>query len=324
MSTFSDHINRSKYNLILYPPTIRKSQICSNIIIMPFFVGKDLLIMTNNKSDINNKLPGKLPDGFYTEYEINKKIQKISQSDAKYLIVDDVNSFIKSNIWDSIGHCNVILIATLGLRSKDVLYLNKLNLQILNINLADMGPVLEYNVYVQQNELNNTISTEKILDTEMKNILSIILLSSNTDKHVIYTKDIEEFIYNYKSYFTDMRKKYIDISDDNSIEHINESYDKFNDSNIGLILITSICPDRNLRNVSHIHFTVDFEYLIYYNFIQYIYIKNLYTSPIGKLSIYFHLSSQLDIDNYKEIKKIFYDEQYQYYHLLKKSMFITQ
>jgi len=301
MSNFSSTIKKSKNNLILYPPILKSSNVIAHIIINKFFVGKNLLIISDKGEEINKCLPQNLPDSFYNKYKYNMTIKQSLNEKNKYLIIDNIKKFREMNIERQV--CNLVIIGTLGIMSEDVKYINKMNFKCSVLELADIGPKLNYSLCMYEDKI--------------KMILSIIVLLSG--RHVLYVKDIDSFINKCESYLTEIKKHHIIIDDEDTPESIKEGIESMRDNTL---VITSIIPEQDFMNISHLHFYDEFEYETYKKFTDRIYLKNMYTKPIGKLTIYYHINNS-EVDKYKIIKNKLSEEQYQYSHLLKRSIVLT-
>lgn len=301
MSDFSSTIQKSKNNLILYPPILKSSNVIAHIIINSFFVGKKLLIISDNGDEINKCLPQNLPDSFYNKYKYNMTLKESLNTTNKYLIIDNIQKFREMNIEKQL--CNLVIIGTLGIMSDDVKYINEMNFNCNVLQLADIGPKLNYTLCMYEDKL--------------KMILSIIVLLSG--RHVLYVKDIDSFIDKLESYLTEIKKHHIIIDDEDTPESIQELLESMRDNTL---VITSIIPDHDFMNISHLHFYDEFDYETYKHFTDRIYLKNMYTKPIGKLTVYYHINNS-DVDKYKIIKNKLSEEQYQYSHLLKRSIVLS-
>jgi len=307
----------NKCSIIVYPPSIYKYNVCAYTIIMPCFVGKDILIMSMNKNEINKNLPGKLSETFYITYHINDNLKNALNDDKKILIIDDIKLFRMMEIGSIITNnnkikCKLVFIGSLGLISDDIEYIESMVDEKINyykIPISDIGPIIDYKINISDN-----------INLKIKKLITILLLKPGVGRHIIYTRDPDLLLDLCGDNLKEFKLSYIFITPDNSIEYQQENFKKWSDTvksdiKYPLIMITSIIPKCNLFNVSDIHFIDQYDYFTYKSFVDRIYLKILYNHPIGKLTVHFHLNNN-DIDNYKKLKKRLYDEQYTYSNLL--------
>lgn len=333
-------LTQYKYNMILYPPTIYKYNVCAFTIIMPCFIGKDILILTMNRSEINKCLPSDLPDNFYISYDSdsndnntnsNNKLIKVFNNPNKIIIVDDIKLFQMMELGNLINGngCRFVFIGTLGLSSNNIQYIeskvsnNKINYH--NLSIADIGPMLDYQVNISSD-----------IQSKIKKLITILLLKPGIGRHIIYVNNPDQFMEQCENFLTEFKLKNIVITSENSQEYQDENFGKWIDSSkdpnssnkYPSIMISSLVPPFNLYNISDIHFFDYYDYFVYRSFIDKIYLKSLYNQPIGKLTVHFHINNnkenQKDIkvnemNYYRNIKNRLSDEQYIYSHLLKKS-----
>ena len=95
MDFFLDYINVHKQILLIHNPNISKYNVVSSLLSLNTFVDKDLIIITDDKKEINSCFSSNIPDSILYSYDQNIKVNY--SSEYVHIILDSIQSLCKHN-----------------------------------------------------------------------------------------------------------------------------------------------------------------------------------------------------------------------------------
>lgn len=281
-------------NFLLLPQTFDKSNVIAYLV-MKYFIGRDILIYSNNIDDINKALPQSLPDDFYVHQDNTKLLSSVLMNQNNILLIEDIESFMNKASNMTI-YCKLFIIGSYCINDNSVNYIELIKANILRFNIAYIGPTIKYNI------LTRNIK-ELLLNITIRDGRQLLFL-----KYMDQLDDIE-------NHLTEIGKHYLVIEEGNSDIYM-DNISKELKNNTLLIIVGKI--EREYENIETIHY-----FDIYKNeyVMNNIYKRKLYNKFIQTLNICYYIDDK-NKHKYDKIKSNNQIDNNNYYNIYKKSKII--
>ncbi len=328
MEGLIDYIYEHKTVCLMHPLNIPKYNIISGLIGMGIFSNKKLLMVTDNKDNINKCFRTQFSDDIFYEYSDNLP----NVDNKSYIIVDSITKFCDSDkitkfVLDNINKCCFIFLSNIELSRKNYEKYEKISSKTyyLKMNFCHTHPHIKYSVEnSKQENIYNDDSDDDNNNNNMNNIMKYILLRP-FERQIIYTSSIGDISDKLKNICDIYRKRIIIISKDDERHSIDDKFAAWSSSKInGLyVMLTDILPKNNLYSITLFHIYGTINKNTYYSWLDKIYRKNLHNFGYDNLNIIFHIYDDKSRKDYSELSGILSNERSIYKRILDSSDMIV-
>jgi len=275
-------------------------------------VGLKILIISDNKSEIDRAVGQAISNDNICTYDIFKKLPTVPDS---IIIIDSIVTFQKYELIKLFTdrNNNLIFIADLNLQSDNYKYLTEFFPVVKKINLSLLNnfPVLKiqrfhfnisedlynkyknsddkiwYNLCFYEADRVSNFNTE--ISSKVRALLTKIILNQNS-RHLVYiSADISQGLQNFRTLLNKFKIPNYILNETNSFNNNNFELNK----NFKGVILTSKSPTKNndINNIHEIHFIGNIDYIKCSDWIKSLHQIRNYSQLIPELIINFYLSS---------------------------------
>jgi len=296
-----------KYPIVISPFHPSSSSQTIAALLASAFIGINILVVTDNKPDIDTAAGAKISDNMVKSYEIVKNLNYVPDI---LIIIDDISKFLRYDLDKKFKskRNNLIFISSFNVQNDQykIIFETFSDIKKININLLNSYPVIKvnkYNLKISEDlyqkyrlkdddfwyslslyETDNLDNFQFKTSSKIRLLLTKIILNSNS-KHLIY---ISPGIYcgvdNLDKIIKSINIKCCIINNnDNNSEYKNKNYK-------GVILTSDVDNNIDINNVNYIHFIGNVDYRVYSMFLDKIHQTKLYDEIIPEIEVNFYLT----------------------------------